>query len=304
MASVAFVFPGQGSQSVGMGAALAASSPGASRAFAEADAALGEPLSRIAWEGPAETLDLTVNAQPALLATSIAYLAAIRERRDAAGLAPLEPRFAAGHSMGQYSALVAAGSLPLAEAVRLVRERGERMQASGAGRPGAMAAVIGLDDARIPEVLAAGGATGSSRSPTATRPGRSSSRASARRSRRPSQPPRPPARAAPSSSPCPSRRTRPSWPRRPRGWRRTLARRRVRRPAPAARRERGRALHRHRRRSPGGARRAPDPRRRLGRGRGAHARCGRRHVRRGRPGSCPHRPHQADRAGRDRALDG
>jgi [acyl-carrier-protein] S-malonyltransferase len=160
MASVAFVFPGQGSQSVGMGAALAASSPGASRVFAEADAALGEPLSRIAWVGPAETLDLTVNAQPALLATSIAFLAAIRERRDAAGLAPLEPRFAAGHSMGQYSALVAAGALPLGEAVRLVRERGERMQASGAGRSGAMAAVIGLDEARLPDVLAAGAARG------------------------------------------------------------------------------------------------------------------------------------------------
>jgi [acyl-carrier-protein] S-malonyltransferase len=160
MATVAFVFPGQGSQWVGMGAALAASSPGASRVFAEADAALGEPVSRIAWEGPAEKLDLTVNAQPALLATSIAYLAAIGERRDAAGLAPLEPLFVAGHSMGQYSALVAAGAVSLADAIRLVRERGERMQASGAGRSGAMAAVIGLDDARLPDVVAAGAAHG------------------------------------------------------------------------------------------------------------------------------------------------
>jgi len=160
MVTIAFVFPGQGSQSVGMGAAIAASSPAASRVFAEADAALGEPLSRLAWNGPAGALDLTVNAQPALVATSIAHLAAIRERRDAAGLAPLEPVFAAGHSMGQYSALVAAGALPLADAIRLVRERGERMQASGAGRPGAMAAVIGLDDARLPEVVAAGAAHG------------------------------------------------------------------------------------------------------------------------------------------------
>jgi [acyl-carrier-protein] S-malonyltransferase len=160
MATVALVFPGQGSQWVGMGAALAASSPGASSVFAEADAALGEPVSRVAWEGPVETLDLTINAQPALLATSIACLAAIGERRAAAGLAPLEPIFVAGHSMGQYSALVASRALSLADAIRLVRERGERMQASGAGRSGAMAAVIGLDEARLPDVLTAGAAHG------------------------------------------------------------------------------------------------------------------------------------------------
>jgi [acyl-carrier-protein] S-malonyltransferase len=160
MATIAFVFPGQGSQSPGMGAAVAAASPVAAAVFAEADVALGEPLSRLAWEGPAEELDLTRNAQPALVAASIAYLAALRERRDAAGLAPLEPAYAAGHSMGQYSALVAAGSLALADAVRLVRLRGDLMQASGAGRPGAMAAVIGLDEARLPGVVAAGSAAG------------------------------------------------------------------------------------------------------------------------------------------------
>lgn len=153
MSHVAFVFPGQGSQSVGMGQALAAASPAAAAVFEAADAALGESISRLAWEGPAEDLDRTENAQPALLATSIAYLAALRERSAAAGVPLPEPMFAAGHSMGQYSALVAAGALPLDVAVRLVRERGRLMQASGAGRPGAMAAIIGLDDARLPELV-------------------------------------------------------------------------------------------------------------------------------------------------------
>jgi [acyl-carrier-protein] S-malonyltransferase len=152
LGSVAFVFPGQGSQSVNMGRELALASPAASAVFEAADAALGEALSRLAWEGPAETLDLTVNAQPALLATSIAYLAVLRERWAAAGVDP-RPVAVAGHSMGQYSALVAAGALDLADAVRLVRERGIRMQASGAGREGRMAALIGLDDARLPELL-------------------------------------------------------------------------------------------------------------------------------------------------------
>ena len=160
MPTVAFVFPGQGSQAPGMGAAVAAASPAAAAVFAEADGALGEPISRLAWEGPAETLDVTRNAQPALVAASVAFLVALREGREAAGLPPLVPAFAAGHSMGQYSALVAAGALPLADAVRLVRLRGDLMQASGAGRPGAMAAVIGLDDARLPDVVAAGSAAG------------------------------------------------------------------------------------------------------------------------------------------------
>jgi [acyl-carrier-protein] S-malonyltransferase len=160
MPAIAFVFPGQGSQSPGMGAAVAAAWPAAAAVFAEADAALGEPVSRLAWDGPAEELDLTRNAQPALVASSVAFLVALRESREAAGLQPLVPAFAAGHSMGQYSALVAAGSLALADAVRLVRLRGDLMQASGAGRPGAMAALIGLDDARLPDVLAAGTVAG------------------------------------------------------------------------------------------------------------------------------------------------
>lgn len=160
MSSIAFVFPGQGSQSVGMGQALAAASPAAAAVFAAADAALGEPLSRLAWEGPEETLNRTENAQPALLATSIAYLAAIRERWAALEIDAPAPAFAAGHSMGQYTALVAAGALDLADAVRLVRERGRRMQTSGAGREGRMAAVIGLDDARLPELVARASAHG------------------------------------------------------------------------------------------------------------------------------------------------
>jgi [acyl-carrier-protein] S-malonyltransferase len=160
MATIAFVFPGQGSQSVGMGAAVAAASPAARAVFAEADAALGEGISRLAWDGPSQELDLTRNAQPALVAASIACLAALQERRAATGLGPIEPRHVAGHSMGQYSALVAAGALSLADAVRLVRLRGELMQASGSGRDGAMAAVLGLDDAAIPGVIAAGSAVG------------------------------------------------------------------------------------------------------------------------------------------------
>jgi [acyl-carrier-protein] S-malonyltransferase len=160
MSTVAFVFPGQGSQYVGMGRDLAAMSPAAAAVFAEADAALGERLSALAWEGEAAQLDLTVNAQPALLATSIAYLRALDERRAAEGAAPLRPAFFAGHSMGQYTAMVAAGALSVADGVRLVRERGRLMQASGSGRDGAMAAIIGLDDSRLPEVDTAGKAAG------------------------------------------------------------------------------------------------------------------------------------------------
>jgi len=160
MTSVAYVFPGQGSQSVGMGHALAQVSPAAAAVFAAANAALGEPISELAWSGPEETLNLTENAQPALLATSIAFLAALRERSAAAGEALPAPRFAAGHSMGQYSAMVAADVISLEDGVRLVRERGRQMQASGQGRDGAMAAIIGLDDAAIPELVARAGASG------------------------------------------------------------------------------------------------------------------------------------------------
>ena len=157
---IAFVFPGQGSQSVGMGRALAETSPGAAAVFAAADAALGEPLTQLAWDGPAERLDLTEQAQPAILAASMAILAGMRERWAAAGVAEPRPRYAAGHSMGQYSALVAAGALGLDDGIRLVRERGRLMQGSSGGRDGAMAALIGLDDAHLPELVARASASG------------------------------------------------------------------------------------------------------------------------------------------------
>jgi [acyl-carrier-protein] S-malonyltransferase len=153
MTKVAFVFPGQGSQSVGMGRTLAAASPAAAAVFADADAALGESISGLAWDGPADVLDRTENAQPALLASSLAFLAALGERWAAEGIEAPEPAFDAGHSMGQYSAMVAAGVLSLGDGVRLVRERGRLMQASGAGRDGRMAAIIGLDDSRLPELV-------------------------------------------------------------------------------------------------------------------------------------------------------
>src|SRR6185503_178685 len=137
----------------GMGGTLAQTSPAAAAVFAAADAALGGSISALAWEGPADRLDLTENAQPAILATSIAILAALRERWAAEGLAEPTPSFIAGHSMGQYTALVAAGALDLGDGIRLVRERGRLMQASGQGRDGAMAALIGLDDARLPELV-------------------------------------------------------------------------------------------------------------------------------------------------------
>jgi [acyl-carrier-protein] S-malonyltransferase len=153
MSLLAFVCPGQGSQSVGMGRALADTSPAAAAVFRAADSALGEAISDLAWDGPAERLDRTENAQPAILAASMAILAGMRERWAAESLAAPTPAFVAGHSMGQYSALVAAGSLDLADGLRLVRERGRLMQASDQGRDGAMAALIGLDDGRLPELI-------------------------------------------------------------------------------------------------------------------------------------------------------
>jgi len=153
MSSFVYVFPGQGSQSVGMGRELATSSPAAAAVWATADAALAASISGLAWDGPAEQLDLTENAQPALLAASIAIFEAMREHWSAAGLEAPEPAFAAGHSMGQYSALVASGVISLDDGVRLVRRRGTLMQRSGEGRDGAMAALIGLDDSSLPELL-------------------------------------------------------------------------------------------------------------------------------------------------------
>src|ERR1700733_12308627 len=141
--SIAFVFPGQGSQAVGMGRALADAFPAARQVFDEVDAALGEPLSKIMWDGPAETLTLTENTQPALLAHSLAVMrvmeteAGVDLKRDAA--------FVAGHSLGEYSALAAAGALTIADTARLLRIRGRAMQAAVPVGTGAMAALLGLE---------------------------------------------------------------------------------------------------------------------------------------------------------------
>jgi [acyl-carrier-protein] S-malonyltransferase len=141
-----------------MGRALAAVSPPAAAVWQEADEALGESISTMAWEGPAERLDLTVNAQPALLAASIAAQRALEATLGHEPSPYGPPSYFAGHSMGQYSAMVAAGVLGLGDAVRLVRERGRLMQASSAD--GAMAAIIGLPDERVDELMASGAAEG------------------------------------------------------------------------------------------------------------------------------------------------
>lgn len=133
------LFPGQGSQEVGMGKALADRYPEAARTFEEADDVLGTPLSRVAWEGPEDELRATRNAQPALLVHSVAAHRVVADRLG--GVAA-----AAGHSLGEFSAHVAAGTLSFAEALRAVRLRGELMWEAGQERPGAMAAVLGLDD--------------------------------------------------------------------------------------------------------------------------------------------------------------
>src|ERR1700675_4188588 len=141
--SVAFLFPGQGSQSVGMGKALADAYLPARQVFAEIDAALGDHLTTVMWEGPADKLMLTENAQPALVAVS---LAAMRVLQSEAGVdLAREAQFVAGHSVGEYSALAAAGSISVADAARLVRARGRAMQRAVPAGAGAMAALIGVD---------------------------------------------------------------------------------------------------------------------------------------------------------------
>jgi [acyl-carrier-protein] S-malonyltransferase len=146
----AFVFPGQGAQVVGMGRDLAAAYPAARAVFEEVDAALGEALSAMVWDGPQDALTLTRNAQPALMATSIAALRAMQ----AEGFGIERADFVAGHSLGEYSALCAAGSLSLADAARLLRRRGRAMQEAVPVGVGAMAALLGLDIAAAEAVAA------------------------------------------------------------------------------------------------------------------------------------------------------
>jgi [acyl-carrier-protein] S-malonyltransferase len=140
--SIAFIFPGQGSQSVGMGRALADNFAAAREVFQEVDAALGEKLTKVIWEGPAETLTLTENAQPALMAVSLAVLRVL-ETEAGVDLAR-DVKFVAGHSLGEYSALAAAGALSIADTARLLRIRGRAMQQAVPVGAGAMAAIIGL----------------------------------------------------------------------------------------------------------------------------------------------------------------
>ncbi len=142
---IAFIFPGQGSQHAGMGRELAENFPSARRVFDEADEALGFSLSKLCFEGPMEDLQLTANTQPAILATSVAVAEVLREKGVRAD-------FVAGHSLGEYSALVVAGSLSIQEAVRLVRERGQYMQDAVPVGQGAMAALLGLEAAEVEDV--------------------------------------------------------------------------------------------------------------------------------------------------------
>src|SRR5277367_1219907 len=156
--TTAFVFPGQGSQTVGMGKALADAFPSARAVFEEVDTALGERLSDIIWNGPAETLTLTENAQPALMAVS---LATMRVLEDEAGVElQRDAAFVAGHSLGEYSALAAARALSVADAARLLRVRGLAMQKAVPVGQGAMAALIGLELGDVKSIAAEAGSAG------------------------------------------------------------------------------------------------------------------------------------------------
>lgn len=146
----AFVFPGQGAQTIGMGRDLAAAYPAAKAVFDEVDAALGQNLSALIWDGEIETLTLTANAQPALMATSLAALRAL----ESEGFALTDAAFVAGHSLGEYSALAAAGAISIADTARLLRIRGSAMQSAVPVGVGAMAALLGLDFAAAAEVAA------------------------------------------------------------------------------------------------------------------------------------------------------
>jgi len=152
---VAFLFPGQGAQQVGMGADLYDQSPAARAVYDAADHALNIPLSRICFDGPADDLNDTQWAQPGLLATSIAMLAALQERRALAGELPLRPAFVAGHSLGEWSALVASGAAGFTDVLRLVWERGRLMKQAGEQSPGGMAAVMRVPTDQLAALCAA-----------------------------------------------------------------------------------------------------------------------------------------------------
>ena len=147
---IAFVFPGQGAQTIGMGRSLAEAFPAAQAVFDEVDAALGEKLSDLIWDGDIETLTLTENAQPALMATSIAAMRAL----ETEGMDVARASFVAGHSLGEYSALAAAGTFSISDAARLLRIRGLAMQKAVPVGQGAMAAVLGLDFDTVTQVAA------------------------------------------------------------------------------------------------------------------------------------------------------
>ena len=161
---LAFLFPGQGAQSVGMGRALADAHPEAKDAFETADRVLGVPLSQICWEGPAEELKKSVNTQPALLAHSVAALRLVER-------AGFQPSFTAGHSLGEYSACVAAGAIDYEHALKLVRRRGELMYEAGLARPGAMAAILGLAEDQVEAACADAGSAGIVRAANLNAPG-------------------------------------------------------------------------------------------------------------------------------------
>ncbi len=154
--SVAYLFPGQGSQFVGMGQDLAAAYPSAQDAFEEADEILGFPVSDLCFNGPDSELTDTINAQPALLATSIAAMRALEAELGGAvdSTAHASSVFVAGHSMGEYSALVAAGVLSYEDGLKLVRVRGQLMKEAGERRPGMMAAILGLEQEQVAGVCA------------------------------------------------------------------------------------------------------------------------------------------------------
>ncbi|HET9981687.1 MAG TPA: acyltransferase domain-containing protein, partial [Ktedonobacterales bacterium] len=156
---IAFVFPGQGSQTVGMGSDVYQASTAARAVYAAADEALGFPLSTLCFEGPESALRETVNTQPAIVATSLALLAALQEAAGGAAneymlTSPIRPEFVAGHSVGEYTAVATAGALDVVDTLRLVRERGRLMHEEGLRIPSGMAAVLGMDSETLTTVCA------------------------------------------------------------------------------------------------------------------------------------------------------